>query len=312
MYYTRGTFDPRGPVTFRIEITNRCNLHCIMCDHNVMERDAIIMDWDMFTHIVDDVAASGVSILGLNRFGEPTLHPQLPQMAAYAKKKGIKSVSFTTNATLLTEELCRKLLETRALDVIACSLDANSSQTYQAIRQGKGAVFENVTANIERLVAMRNAMGLDRPKVQINSVLMKINQHELRELLRRWEPIVDHITVLPVHAYGGVGKLSFLEKAGISQRGKGKCPLLSYMLVAFADGTAGACCGDSNGVLRVGDFSTQSMKEIWNGPQLDYIRRVHAKRDFEKLPVCRDCDLTFSPLYWAGCYMYTMYRRMRG
>jgi len=68
MYYTRGTFDPRGPVTFRIEITNRCNLHCIMCDHNVMERDAIIMDWDMFTHIVDDVAASGVSILGLNRF----------------------------------------------------------------------------------------------------------------------------------------------------------------------------------------------------------------------------------------------------
>jgi len=45
------------------------------------------MNWELYKTIIKDVASKGISVLGLNRCGEPTLHHCLPELADYAKCK---------------------------------------------------------------------------------------------------------------------------------------------------------------------------------------------------------------------------------
>ena len=87
---------------------------------------------------------------------------------------------------------------------------------------------------------------------------------------------------------------------------------MAYMLVAYADGTAGARCGDSNGVFKVGDFKTLSIDAVWNGVPLLRSRGIHTRREFSKLPVCRDRDLTYPFFYWVRCSLQAHLRKLRG
>ncbi len=56
-------------------------------------------------------------------------------MIKYAKDKGIPRINFTFNATLLNEELPRKII-TSGVDLIKFSVDGGTAQTYEKIRKG--------------------------------------------------------------------------------------------------------------------------------------------------------------------------------
>ncbi|HAH07205.1 MAG TPA: hypothetical protein DCM05_11905 [Elusimicrobia bacterium] len=307
-----GRISRDRPVVLRIEITNRCNLQCLMCDRKALTRPSADMGMDLFARIIDAAAAAGIETIGLNRFGEPTLHPRLVGMVQYAKAKGIKHVSFVTNGTMMTDDLSRALIQSQCLDGIAFSVDGNTPGTYNRIRVG--ADFQNVVGNIENFIRIRNTGGFSKPSIQINTILMKDTEDELDETISRWRDSVDRVWVIPLMQYGGLTDIrAGMFRKGGDGRHRNACPQLAYMLVAFVDGSAGVCCiGDPNEELKIGDFNTQSLCEIWNGSAVEQVRQRHLCRDFSSLPPCARCDLTAPLSHWISHYLRLWCRRLHG
>ena len=276
---------PKVPPTVYIELTDVCNLDCVMCDREGMTRKSGYMSMELFKRIVDNAARIGVPTLKLNRFGESLLHPELIEMIRYTKKKGIPWVYFTSNGTLLTPEKSRELIDS-GLDSITFSFDGATKKTYEKIRVN--ARYEQVRDNIMNLIRMRNEMGRKKPRVVINTILSKDTEDEIFDVFRLWHPHADKINVLPVGRYGNVDDLSNVERgAGDKVR---PCHQLFDRLLIFWDGTATVCCADIDGALSVGNFNDSSLEDLWHSDAFNLIRKQHLERDLTGLPTCRMCD----------------------
>jgi radical SAM protein with 4Fe4S-binding SPASM domain len=116
----------------------------------------------------------------LQGLGEPLLAPDLLEMVAYAKKRGVR-VGFNTNGTLLTRAVGERLVDLR-LDWLHVSLDGARAATFEGIRDG--ASFERVRTNVRGLLEIRRACGSTHPRVLLVFVAMRRNVGELPEIVR--------------------------------------------------------------------------------------------------------------------------------
>ncbi len=276
---------PKVPPTVYVELTDVCNLNCVMCDRDGMTRKSGFMSMELFKRIVDNAVEIKVPVLKLNRFGESMLHPRLMEMIRYAKDRGVPWVYFTSNGTLLTEEKARGLINS-GLDSITFSFDGSSRETYENIRVN--AKYEQVRDNIMTLIKMRNDMGRDKPRVVINTILSKDTEEEIYGVFELWAAHADKINVLPVGRYGNVEDLTHVERG---EREKVRpCHQLFDRLLIFWDGTATVCCADIDGALSVGNFNDSSIEDLWHSEAFNELRRKHLDRDLSGLPTCRMCD----------------------
>ncbi len=107
--------------------------------------------------------------------GEPFLNPQMGQILAYLKKRRA-TVSMTSNATCLTDDIARSLVEIR-LDRIVFSIDSPDEKTFQRIRVG--ANLADVLNNIRRLTKARASAGSSKPFMILEFVAMAQNFPQL-------------------------------------------------------------------------------------------------------------------------------------
>lgn len=174
------TAHPPGPPLpdfAQIEPIGRCNLACRMCTVN--ERGDVVAEMPLtqFTAILDQLPT--LKRLHLQGLGEPMLHPQFFDMVELAAQRGIE-VSTNSNLTLLTEARAWRCV-TSGLASLSVSLDGASAPVYETIR--RGASFDKVLRNLDRLVAARNATGSPL-HVRGVMVLMRSNLPELPALIR--------------------------------------------------------------------------------------------------------------------------------
>lgn len=105
----RNASDRRPVVVWNV--SKRCNLKCIHCytdsDHNLAPDELTFADGQK---LIDDLAEFGVPAL-LFSGGEPLMRPDLFELANYAVSKGLRPV-LSTNGTLITAEIARRLKET--------------------------------------------------------------------------------------------------------------------------------------------------------------------------------------------------------
>ncbi|MGD9106108.1 MAG: 12,18-didecarboxysiroheme deacetylase [Desulfobacterales bacterium] len=102
-------------------ITKRCNLKCVHCYAHAKN---MAFDSELSTlegkNLLDDLAEFGVPVI-LFSGGEPLTRKDLPELAAYAVKKGMRAV-ISTNGTLITPEKAQTLKEI-GLSYVGISLD---------------------------------------------------------------------------------------------------------------------------------------------------------------------------------------------
>ena len=111
--------DKRPVVVWNI--TRRCNLKCVHCyahARNTPTDDELSTGEGM--HLIEDLARFGVPVL-LFSGGEPLARPDLPELAAYAVKKGMRAV-ISTNGTLITHPMAQTLKRI-GLSYVGISLD---------------------------------------------------------------------------------------------------------------------------------------------------------------------------------------------
>lgn len=81
--------------------------------------------------------------------GEPTLHPQIVEIVAYAKAKGIKRIAISSNGSA-KPELYRRLVEAGVND-FSISLDGCCADTVDQMAGGIKGSFDIITNNIREI-----------------------------------------------------------------------------------------------------------------------------------------------------------------
>jgi MoaA/NifB/PqqE/SkfB family radical SAM enzyme len=128
-----------GPFYVDIDVTNRCNLHCLGCVYHSPHvsksaGDTGHIQMALVTDLFADLEAMGTSAIILQGAGEPLLNPELPQIISLAKRAGLR-VTVLTNGTLLSRARIEELIEAR-LDVLKVSLWAVTSEQYEQNHPG--------------------------------------------------------------------------------------------------------------------------------------------------------------------------------
>ncbi|AKB58213.1 12,18-didecarboxysiroheme deacetylase [Methanosarcina barkeri] len=117
-------------------MTRRCNLKCVHCYAQAKD---IEFENELSTEegkaLIDDLASFGSPVI-LFSGGEPTMRKDLPELAAYAREKGMRAV-ISTNGTLIDRDLARKLKDV-GLSYVGVSLDG-IRETNDKFRGMKGA-----------------------------------------------------------------------------------------------------------------------------------------------------------------------------
>lgn len=273
------------PPMVDIGTTNLCNADCIMCPHNKL-KNLGVMSLKQYKKIIDDCSDYGVKFINLSFFGEPLLDKTLIQKIKYAKKNNM-FVSFYSNASLLNNSWANKLIEAN-LDSITISFDSNDKKTYEKIRRGLN--FDIVSANIINLIILRDALN---SKLKINLVVVELdeNKNEIKSFYKGWEDKVDSINIINMRNWAsGISKKGTKGSFHYKNENRSPCALLWQKMVIDWNSDVVLCCDDYSHQVVLGNLKNQTIKEIWEGDKLRKIRECHVKRDFHKLPLCKNCN----------------------
>jgi hypothetical protein len=171
-----------GPLPSRmyIECTAACNISCAQacCAPETgitRTRQAGMLDFDLFTRVVDEAGPSLVRVDFFN-YGEAFLHKRAVEMCEYIKTRFPHIYLYTsTNGLALSEAQARRLARS-GIDEVTFSLDGASPDTYAQYRQ-RGR-FEVALANLRAMADEKRAAGRDLPFLNWRYILFKWNDSD--------------------------------------------------------------------------------------------------------------------------------------
>ena len=190
-------------IHLNIELTDHCNLSCGMCSqslrteaHGVPMR---FMDWKTWRAALAGLEEVSEPVhLCPHWLGEPTIHPQFDRFVEYAfavngNNRLFREFKLHTNGVVMSEERSRLLIRLAGLKsqapstfpFVHFSIDAWSAPVYHKV---KGADRrDQVYANVERFLQLREELGAREPKVTLAFVVQKENAHEAHDFLAHWK-----------------------------------------------------------------------------------------------------------------------------
>jgi len=88
-----------------LEITHRCNLNCVLCDHRIASSDYDCMTLEQYKRVAHAFASHEINAVDLTG-GEPLLHPDLMYMAQCMRQDfRCQQTGLKTNCIALTPEI---------------------------------------------------------------------------------------------------------------------------------------------------------------------------------------------------------------
>jgi len=295
---------PPFPLHVDYEMKFSCPLSCPMCLMSLDEAGRRAFgdpDLELSAQTVLDLVAEGAAqgqrALGFGGLWEPLLSPDLPEIAAFARARGLVDVMFNTNGLWLTEKTARALIKA-GLTRLMVSLDAASQATYDRMRPGSD--FSAVVANIENFLDLRKKMGRRLPLLRLSFCRTSLNESELEPFLARWSGRADFISV---QAYGRypTPEAPAWPRAAWAPGPAGVCGQPFKRLLVRHNGQVCPCCDASGAGLALGRLADLSLSEIWRGPELAELRRSLLAGDLSgRASACGPCQAKFSPEPTAG------------
>ena len=288
---------PGTPAVVMVEPCSYCDMACPMCPVvlNKTRRPPVRLEYGVFEKLLDEIGRELVLITFWN-YGEPLLNPDLFRMIRRAKRDRV-FCAVSSNLLSLDEARTEELLGS-GLDYLIVSFDGASEETYEKFR-GKGN-YRPVVANLRRLLRRRNELGLRRPFVNLQFIVMKENEQEVPAIRSFAREIGADKLSLKKFTYVSEGTRDFLPGRDDYVLGKYKHPAPMEFCarpwtsaVLSADGEIVPCCGDLNFEYRFGNLADPALtfQQIWNG---DRYRRFRAQvaRDINAIRMCRTCPST--------------------
>ncbi|MBU4306152.1 MAG: radical SAM protein [Candidatus Omnitrophica bacterium] len=279
------------PQNIHIEVTNNCNLCCIMCPVPGQAREKGFMDFKVFEKIVRQCEGQfSLEKMAIMGFGEPFLHPDLVSMSRYAKDRGIRHVFTSTNATVLSEKMSRDIILKSGFDLMSFSIDGVTKKTYESIRIN--AKFEKVIDDIKTFLKLRSEYKKIKPIINMQILVMKETSNEVDDFVDFWNERLgaqDIIFIRDVDTFGAQAEDHRL-KHQLPVTARMPCTQLWRDLVITWDGSVTVCCKDVLCKLHAGNIFENSIGEIWNNKILETMRKTHKAGRWDEIPLCKNCN----------------------
>ncbi len=316
----RETETPVPPIRLQVEVTNRCNINCIMCSRH---KHALTLG-DISSSLYDKISAISARAQEtiLFGYGEPLIskafYELLPRI--HSSRFGF----FTNGMTMTPPVLDRIRALTRSkLHSVTFSVDGGTKETFERIRER--AKFDRVLANLAAIAQTRREKNLDFD-LRVAFVAMKDNIRELPALINLLEPLgVDSLFVSNLVVWdeefrdqslvyapeecraafaearaAAEGKRLFVDLPydfaapdGAGQGGGEKLPRCRmpwlYVMVSF-EGDVRACCFAPE-AMTMGSLHTSGFEEIWRNEKFRTLRR--SLRDGKDCAACLACENRF-------------------
>lgn len=287
-YRGRTTSINYFPTEVWVELTNLCNLKCVMCPNglDVGDHTRGFMTWDVFRKVIREIAQHGCNaqlFLG----GESLLNKEAIRMIRYAKNAGC-TVSLSTNATVLDSVTSRQLIES-GLDNLNFSFDGFTPDEYERIRVN--ASYDKVIANIKGFLTEKKAMNADAPFTTVYSLMVSENSGEGRDqFIESFDGLpVDNFLIDTPSDWGGrLDEDSDVELKGIGGR-QMPCHRVWQNVAVRWDGSVVPCCADFFGDIILGRVQDESLATILNSPTYQNFRQKMVEGDLTDFPLCAGC-----------------------
>lgn len=185
---TEAKAQPRSrPYILGIETSSLCGLRCPFCPTGLENeyrrqgnpkrfRTRTLIDPRMFRSIIDELR-DVLFFVQLHNWGEPLLHPELPDLVRIASDAGIFTEIHSHLSLRLPDDRWRRLMAS-GVGRICASIDGCSQASYGTYR--RGGDVELAISNLARLAGLRRRLGVDVELVW-NFLVFAFNEHELED-----------------------------------------------------------------------------------------------------------------------------------
>ncbi|MBI5233319.1 MAG: SPASM domain-containing protein [Deltaproteobacteria bacterium] len=298
--YYRGLLKvPYNPLFVYIEPTDNCNFKCVMCPHGLAETGSWEkgqMSMSLFEPLIVQLKEFR-PFLGvcLHLGGEPLLNKNLEDMIGMGAKNGI-GFGFSTNGYLLTNERIKSLVDV-GLEGLRIDFSADKEKYEKAC---PGGIWEVVYENIRNLAQYRDK-AMPGFKIRIKDLCLEnepspsVQAGSMRRLKGLFSGVrIDRFETFEIHNWSGEFAARQVESGfhieRVDRGSSSPCSHLWFALNIKHDGRVVPCCRDLRGDVVLGDAIKESLADIWNGEKIMRLRDIHSRREFDKVPLCKDCD----------------------
>lgn len=296
----------RYPIEFaQIEITNRCNLHCLHCANDSGDPSPDELTTEDVLSAIDKLSSLGVYVITLTG-GEPLLHPDLFEIVEHARKAPM-TVGIFTNGTLITEEHVKRFKKL-GVKQFAVSIDSMNEHTHDRFRGRKGALRKTLNG-----INLLKEAGFS---VRVSLSLVQLNKNEIVDTLKRFKEHnftdyqyavvnfsgrgVDGVAISPEEYYHIlveqlIYKREFLnEIPKLPLKPERGCDIAQNVIYIKADGTILPCHGCIED-MGVGNIRDVDLEKFWDTNEtLEMLRNTRAENDNP----CTDCKYL---AFCTGC-----------
>lgn len=287
------------PYFISVEPYNFCQLKCPECPVSQRElTDKMYIDEKIYQKIVDELKETLLHIIFYFQ-GEPLLNKNLAKLINYAHKAKIFT-STSTNAQLLNSDKAREIVLS-GLDKLIISIDGSTQEVYEKYRIG--GKLDKAIQGVENIVAWKNELKSITPFVEIQFIVFKTNEHQMRDMKMLAKSLhADRLVFKTAQLYNfenGHELLTSIDKYArykmdndgkyhIKNTLENRCLRLWSGAVVNAKGDLIPCCFDKNSEHAFSNIENQSFSSIWHNKKASDFREsiLENRKQYE---MCRNC-----------------------
>jgi len=293
------------PLSIHIDPTNVCNLRCQFCPTGHPSllakhgRRTTQMRLPLFRKIIDDLGQFPDRLIRIHLYkdGEPLLNPELTEMVAYATGQNVAQfVETTTNGTRLSAEWGHALAEA-GLSRIRISIQHVTDEGYLRVALRSVSYLELVQRVSEFYAAI--SAHVRRPRVHVKLLDTGLGEDEKQRFLDDFAGLADELHIDNLMGWNHPELFDFtLERAPTTGMDPSNplrpereiCPQPFFTLAVNSNGLVSACCVDWAHETIIGDATTESIRDIWEGDRLRELRLLHLQHKRVEHAACGSCQ----------------------
>ncbi|MBI5511757.1 MAG: radical SAM protein [Deltaproteobacteria bacterium] len=269
------------PTVIDLELSNRCNLACVMCPRLPQNAHSGAMRVELLDRLLDEAFRFPSRIFRLHGSGEPLLAPTFEHAVnRITTAPGEHAVHLVTNGHLLDRSMARFLLS-HAVPQVTVSLGAATRETYEKVRSSTH--FDEVVKNVIHFIDERDRRG-SPTVIGVQLVRVPPADAEAEAFVAFWSRF-DVVVEIWHDVNWGRRALDAPVTLDLPA-----CERLWDSTVVCWDGRVALCCIDCYRLHVVGNVQNATLHQVYNGPSLEDIRDRHRRHATERLPLCVDCS----------------------
>ena len=287
------------PYVLFIDPCGRCNFVCNFCPCNIAkenyEERHKLMSLENFKKIVDGIQifAQKVKVIYLYGYGEPLLHPEFMEMAAYLKNADVcREIRLVTNGSLLSPDLNTRLVDT-GIDLVRISIEALNAQDYKRIC-GVNLNYERFIENIADLY--QKSRGKLKIGCKIVNATLK-TEADSDYFHNTFDPISDFAWAEDIVAgWPEFEEMKFPDGQVLEadnwiwkRENYIRCSFPLTMMMVHSNGVVGPCPNDWKIAHNFGNAFETPLSTIWNSEAWKRFALLHLEKNRSEINLCKNC-----------------------